>query len=67
MPSEESIESSQAGAPEAAGHVEPQLPCQVAGWPVHAVASAAELKAVCHLRFEVYVGELKRDNYSYVS
>lgn len=44
-----------------------QLPCQVADWPVHTVASPAELKAVCHLRFEVYVGELKRDNYSYVS
>ena len=65
MPSEESIESSQAGA--AAAEHEPELPCQVVGWPVHTVTSPAELKAVCHLRFEVYVGELKRDNYSYVS
>ena len=61
MASEERVESSQvAGDPD-------ELPCQVVGWPVHTVASAAELKAVCHLRFEVYVGELKRDNYSYVS
>ena len=42
------------------------LPCQVEGFPVRSVSSTAELNAVCHLRFEVYVGELKRDNYSYV-
>ena len=37
------------------------------GFPVRTVESDAELKAVGHLRFEVYVGELKRDNYSYVN
>ena len=42
------------------------LCCEVDGFPVQAAASEQELKAVCHLRFEVYVGELKRDNYSYV-
>ena len=35
-------------------------------FPVQVASSPAELAAVCHLRFEVYVGELKRENYSYV-